>query len=291
MIPMLAIPFLLASGAWVNFPQRNSADLEIVRYAKALDVATLDSALPHRQLEEWLRLGPPRVEVRQWEISPNCGEKAGNSDGAMPLCVAVSYGRGNVSGIVMIVVGVVNKAPAGLTTLKYAIASPRNQAASEGSELSSETTTALSEFPRILNEVSYSTEHIDIISYARTLDVMDLDASLPSQGLEMWLRSSLLGMTRLNWGVRFDCHSDWSDRYAPSTDAGHTLCVNVFFARTGADGWATIAVGTVDKGRSGPPHLVSVTIRQASKDNGAPKSSDKLSDLPRLLAKLAPETD
>lgn len=120
-----------------------------------------------------------------------------------------------------------------------------------------------------------------MILYAKALDVATLDPALSSQRLDDWLHSGPAHSGRLVWGVRFDCDARLEKRVVPGNES--PLCVTVVFGQGDTRGWATVIIGTLGKGPSGPPHLKSISVQPTSKDDGSRKTSDKLSDLPRLL--------
>ncbi len=86
--------------------QTNTED-EVLRYAKSIDVAKLDSTLPSQPLEEWLLRGPARIDEVTWRISLDCDLKDPQPDaeGNLPLCVRIAFRRGNITGLGLLRVG------------------------------------------------------------------------------------------------------------------------------------------------------------------------------------------
>jgi hypothetical protein len=81
-------------------------EARVIDYAKAIDVIRLDSSLPSRSLDEWLRLGPPRLEALQWS-NDNCELKPDYPapPEGFPLCARIAFRRGQVGGWMLVRVG------------------------------------------------------------------------------------------------------------------------------------------------------------------------------------------
>jgi hypothetical protein len=81
-------------------------EARVVDYAKAIDVTQLDSSLPSQSLDEWLRLGPPRLEVLQWG-NDNCELKPDYPapPEGYPVCARIAFRRGRVGGWMLVRVG------------------------------------------------------------------------------------------------------------------------------------------------------------------------------------------
>ena len=79
---------------------------KVVEYAKAVDVGRLDPSLPSQSLDEWLRLGPPRLEMLQWR-KDNCELKADYPapPEGHPVCARIGFRRGRVGGWMLVRVG------------------------------------------------------------------------------------------------------------------------------------------------------------------------------------------
>lgn len=140
-----------------------------------------------------------------------------------------------------------------------------------------------------LRSAAYNEE----VTFAKALDVHQLDPSLPSQRLEDWLKSSTLHVNHIEWNAG-GCNIKEGGygkegQYVVTHDPESRLCASVWFQRGNAR--AHIKVGTLVKGNPGPPKVEYIGV--ADKDDGlltpisgngdeAP-DSDRLSDLPRLL--------
>lgn len=122
----------------------------------------------------------------------------------------------------------------------------------------------------------------DVIQYAKTLDVALLDASVPSQGLEVWLRRGPSQATTVRWRIS-DC--DLKHEAGTSTDR-QPLCVKFTFISGDVSGWGMITVGTARKGITGKPRFeyAVVTTPELSR-KGAHETVVVLSELPRSIAK------
>jgi hypothetical protein len=123
-----------------------------------------------------------------------------------------------------------------------------------------------------------------VISYAKGLDVAKLDASLPSQRLDKWLRSGPAHIETVQWYMSRDCDLKPPAGQEPKDD--WPLCVRFGFQRNGVGGWAMMKVGTLGKGTSGAPHFEYVVVASGGAQPVG-RESKKLSDLPRLLDEVA----
>ena len=137
---IVALPVLCQSPA-------RSEDT-VVAYTKNLDVAKLDPKLASQRLEDWLKIGPSKVDEVQWRIN-DCDLKS-NADEPKDkqlLCVRFGFRRGRVGGWGIVTVGTVRKGVDGPARFEYA------QVASPPPNASGRTTTTLSEIPMLLNEL------------------------------------------------------------------------------------------------------------------------------------------
>ena len=89
----------------------------------------------------------------------------------------------------------------------------------------------------------------EVIKYSKSIDVKTLDASLPSQRLEDWLRSGPAHTQLLRW------ESDETCDNKPFRDLDYPRCVRVTFGRGGQSGYFLVLIGTRKKGIIGPPRL------------------------------------
>src|SRR5688572_25989456 len=90
----------------------------------------------------------------------------------------------------------------------------------------------------------------DVIEYAKTLDVTLLDASLPAQGLEDWLRRGPSRATTVRWRI-----SDCDLKNHAGKPAVRPLCVKFTFISGDVSGWGMLTVGTAEKGITGNPRF------------------------------------
>jgi len=289
----LSLLVLVLLSVPLNVLARNT-DEDVVRYAKALDVASLDETLHSEPLAHWLRAGPPQLEDLRWIPSSNCDEKFVGSraeNPEMPLCVKVSYTRGPVQGWLMIVVGTTEKGVSGKPSLKGGLVDIRDlPAAGIKDEYIAAHIPRLSKLPVLLDEVSYAAQHRQVIEYAKGLDVRTLDPALASQRLDDWLRSGPAGSKTLAWGINLDCDAKSSTE--PRSRRETPLCITVAFARADFEAWITIQIGTLAEGPNGKPELKSVSVQRMGADETERRTSAKLSDLLRLLAQPSfPGTD
>jgi hypothetical protein len=97
-------------------------DHSVIEYAKSLNVARLDRALPTQHLEAWLLFGPARLEETRWYIGAGCdliAKRPEPSDG-YPLCVRIAFSRGTLSGWALVRVGTTRKGVHGRPRFEYA---------------------------------------------------------------------------------------------------------------------------------------------------------------------------
>jgi len=112
---------VLISGAFSAAQDQAYTEDEVLRYAKSVDVAKLDSTLPLQPLEEWLLRGPARIEELYWRLSLDCDLKdpKPDADGDFPLCVKIGFRRGNASGFGLLTVGTRKSGVKGQPALQY----------------------------------------------------------------------------------------------------------------------------------------------------------------------------
>jgi hypothetical protein len=102
------LSFAGVSSCWA---QRPYTEDQVIEYAKSLDIATLDPSLTAQHLEEWLRSGPPQVQVLRWTVADTCDLKPFDSDSGSdyPLCAKIWLRRGNVEGFFLVQVGTLRR--------------------------------------------------------------------------------------------------------------------------------------------------------------------------------------
>jgi hypothetical protein len=116
-----AVFVILISGAFSAAQDQAYTEDEVLRYAKSVDVAKLDSTLPSQPLEEWLLRGPARIDELYWRVSLDCDLKDPKPDagGDLPLCVKVGFRRGNTTGFGLLTVGTRKSGIKGQPALQY----------------------------------------------------------------------------------------------------------------------------------------------------------------------------
>ena len=100
--------FMVLIAATLSAAQvRSYNDDAVVKYAKSVDVAKLDSTLSSQRLEDWLLRGPARIDELYWNMSQNCDLKGPepDADGDLPLCVKIGFRRGDTNGFGVLRVG------------------------------------------------------------------------------------------------------------------------------------------------------------------------------------------
>jgi hypothetical protein len=143
--------------------------------------------------------------------------------------------------------------------------------------------------PVVQNAKRSRADETRIIAYAKHLDVSRLDPTLPKRPLEEWMRENGAPANATLWEVVPGC-SQHPDGAGPQT---MPLCVDFKILHGDCAGrpcagiWGTIEVGTVHDRVTGEPRLWHITfstrLEYGSKDWDW---TDKLSELPRLIAKL-----
>jgi len=96
-------------------------DDAVVKYAKLVDVAKIDSTLSSQRLEDWLLLGPASIDELYWNISRDCDLKdpEPDGDGDSPLCVKIGFRPGNTDGFGVLRVGTLKHGASGQPAFLY----------------------------------------------------------------------------------------------------------------------------------------------------------------------------
>jgi hypothetical protein len=96
-------------------------EAHVVRYARAIDVATLDPTLPSMPLDKWLTSGPPHLKEALWERG-DCDLKPAGPEpkDGWPLCVKVRIRKGEVRGWLSITIGTTRSGIIGPPRFAYA---------------------------------------------------------------------------------------------------------------------------------------------------------------------------
>jgi hypothetical protein len=122
---------------------------KVMAYAKTIDVAKLDPALRSQQLEEWLRLGPARIEKLEWRMS-DCDLKTDDREphAGHPLCVKVVFHRSDISGWLIVTVGTKRTGIVEPPRFESAVVSKRSN-----NRMRFESAERLSELPRAISRL------------------------------------------------------------------------------------------------------------------------------------------
>ncbi len=106
-VPCFILFMVLIPATLSTAQTQSDSDEAVVRHAKSVDVAKIDSTLSSQRLEDWLLHGPARIDELSWNISPDCDLKGAepDADGDLPLCVKIGFRRGNTSGFGVLRVG------------------------------------------------------------------------------------------------------------------------------------------------------------------------------------------
>jgi len=120
------------------------------------------------------------------------------------------------------------------------------------------------------------------VQRAKSLIVSSFHRSLPNVSLEFFLKYEG-GGAPIKWGVN-DCW-DQTGSPAPDQEHGSPMCVEADFESKGQTAITVlVSVGTFNRGPSGVPALISVTITES----GTSRSVRHLSDLPAELHRPKP---
>jgi hypothetical protein len=125
------------------------------------------------------------------------------------------------------------------------------------------------------------------ITFAKALDVHQLDLSLPSENLEDWLRADALHVDHVDWHP-LGCNIT-EGRYGATPNPTGGLCAAVFVRRGNA--FVEIKVSNRGQGIPGAPRLDYMRVSDKDErllpyvvnDRDRVSDSNRLSDLPRLL--------
>jgi hypothetical protein len=119
-----------------------------------------------------------------------------------------------------------------------------------------------------------------VIAYAKQLDVSRLDPTLPKRPLDRWIRDSGAPADGTRWDFVKNC-----DLKGAETNARPCVQFTILHGSAGIRG--LIEVGTVGDGVNGEPRLLNLSLMTgAAHEYKGTESAKKLSELPRLIAKL-----
>jgi hypothetical protein len=123
---------------------------------------------------------------------------------------------------------------------------------------------------------AYDKAEKDDVAYVKALDVKTLDTSLPSEGLEDWLKSGPPHTDFLKWMLDDTCDN------RPYLDNDYPRCVRIAFGRGDQSGYSLVLIGTLKKGIIGPPRLYEfIGVQQEPFVQSG--WTERLSGLPSLL--------
>lgn len=114
--------FVVLIAATFSAAQRQLySDDAVLKYAKSVDVAKLDSTLSSQRLEDWFLHGPARIDELYWDISSDCDLKVQkpDADGDLPLCVKIGFKRGEMTGFGVLRVGTLKQGVSGQPAFLY----------------------------------------------------------------------------------------------------------------------------------------------------------------------------
>jgi|KBSSwiStaDraftv2_1062776.scaffolds.fasta_scaffold116825_3 hypothetical protein len=147
--------YLLILGQFListAFAKNGSSDQEAIRYAKAIPVVKLDSELPSKALDDWLRVGPPHVDEVLWRVSPGCD--LNEPEAPAPLCVRFTFRRRSISGWGLIKVGTIASGVSGAPTVEYVTVLNGEKQVTAGAPQGARLIKKLSELPQVLDDMS-----------------------------------------------------------------------------------------------------------------------------------------
>jgi hypothetical protein len=136
------LPLLFASFSLAQLPY---TELQVIEYAKSIDVKTLDPSLPSQRLEDWLQNEPPRAHV-YWRVADTCDLKPDDSAMDYPLCAKITLSRNGENGEFLVQVGTTRSGIVGHPKLYYGVG------VWEGSNISTGGSDRLSDLPAFLDQ-------------------------------------------------------------------------------------------------------------------------------------------
>jgi hypothetical protein len=230
---------------------------KMLNYARTLDVQKLDRTLPSQSFEDWLRSGPAHIEAVDWRVSLDCDLKDPEFEfpnpADWPICVQFDFARGDVGEFALMIIGTRGKGISG---------SPRLD------------DLTVSDIPWILDRLDAKKK---AVAYVKSIEVIKLDPTLSSEGLDAWLHFGPAHLNHVRWEAARHCDLKPS---GSTPENVWRFCVNFTFWRSGAGGSGMIAVAMRGKDLSEPPHLEYIEIPGGTEPA---RRSMKLSDLPRFL--------
>jgi hypothetical protein len=139
------------------------------------------------------------------------------------------------------------------------------------------------DIPGQSRQESTTTRASKVIAYAKQLDVSRLDPTLPKRPLDQWMRDSGAPANATRWDFVPTCDLKGADASTPP-------CVQFTILHGNAAVRGLIQVGTQGEGMTAePPLLLGLYFMTGSAvQYKGTESAKKLSELPRLVARLKP---
>jgi len=125
-------------------------EAELIAFAKKIDVAKLDPALASQSLEDWLQLGPARVDRLTWGAGiGSCDDKPEGEEppDGFELCAQIAFRKNGVVGYIRLTLGTTRNGIVEPPKFKYALVYFR-----PGSGFGLEGISKLSDLPRTIEE-------------------------------------------------------------------------------------------------------------------------------------------
>jgi hypothetical protein len=136
------------------------------------------------------------------------------------------------------------------------------------------------DIPGQSRQKSTTTRASNVIAYAKQLDVSRLDPTLPKRPLDQWIRDSGAPANGTRWDFVKDC-----DLKGAETNTRPCVQFTILHGSAGIRG--LIEVGTEGDGVTGEPRLLNLSLMTGlAHEYKGTESAKKLSELPRLIAKL-----
>jgi hypothetical protein len=170
------------------------SDDAVLKYAKSIDVAKLDSTLSSQRLEDWLLRGPAKIDELYWNISQDCDLKdpEPDADGDFPLCVKVGFRRGNTRGFGVLRVGTLKRGVNGQPAFLYLdVIRPFSVGSYD----------KLSDFPRLLDGIPQSGT-VCVLPIAPELETKGLRLRIDKQQELPWPHNQPMKIEALNLSER-----------------------------------------------------------------------------------------
>jgi len=273
LLALVTLMFAVSSGSQTPVP----TEAELIACAKKIDVSKLDPTLPSQSLEEWLQVGPARVDQLAWYAGYNsrsdglCGEPPDD----FRHWALVTFRRNDFLGYVRLTLGTAQEGIVGPPKFEHAEVEFR-----PGGAVAVEEVGRLSDLPRTLDRPPVGA---GLVAYTMKIDVSKLDPALPSQSLEEWLQINPARGDRLAWYAGINSCNDMPEGEGPPD--GHPLCARVIFVKNGVVGYILLTIGCARTGIVEPPKFECASVEWRPGVGLVVEVVDKLSDLPGAIEK------